>query len=122
MSSLAPLCGHTAFKGYRIRYIEEMNKLVKVNHAKTRNNSHYPGRANNSVTMTRDAVVAFNIVLITISSLLSATAEPIFPFSCSSSKNIKYTRHSADNIVNTDMTPSGNYCSFYRCCMFSYLI
>ena len=87
-------------------------KLLKINHAKTCNNPHCPIRANKSATMTYDAVMAFNIGLITIPSLLSVTAEPTFPFSRTSSKNIKYTRHDLHNIFNTDMPPGGNHCFF----------
>ncbi|KAI7859112.1 hypothetical protein BDC45DRAFT_553531 [Circinella umbellata] len=82
------------------------NKLVKVNGAKTCNNLPCPSRTPNSTTMTRDAVGAFNIGLISISSLLSTAGEPIFPFSRKSSRNIKYTRQDLDNIFNTAMPPS----------------
>ena len=87
-------------------------KLVKVNGAKTCNNPHCSSRTKKNTTMTYDAVGTFNIGLITLSSLLSTTGEPIFPFSRTSSKNIKYSRHDLEDIFNTTVPPSGNYCFF----------
>ncbi|KAI7858903.1 hypothetical protein BDC45DRAFT_594413 [Circinella umbellata] len=107
-STVCPYC----FQRLSNHIYRRNDKLVKVNGAKTCNNSHCPSRTTNSTTMTRDAVGAFNIGLITISSLLSTTGEAIFPFSRTSSKNIKYTRHDLDNIFNTAMPPSGSYCFF----------
>ncbi|KAG2220430.1 hypothetical protein INT45_000655 [Circinella minor] len=101
-STVCPYC----FQRLSNHIYRRNDKLVKVNGAKTCNNPHCPSRTTNSTTMTRDAIGAFNIGLITISSLLSTTGEPIFPFSRTSSKNIKYTRQDLDNIFNTAMPPS----------------